>query len=110
MGDSGDCGGSTTGPLPSSGLLSSENGGIRQSNVWPSSRSMRNVPHMWPLVAPKLTCDEYWKAGKRGLRMGSWPTTPRPRTVSRVPEREKIRQCRSRSCTLSSPRFSNRMQ
>lgn len=28
----------------SSGLLSSENGGIRQSNVCPSSRSKRNVP------------------------------------------------------------------
>lgn len=28
----------------SSGLLSSENGGMRQSNVWPSSRSNRKVP------------------------------------------------------------------
>lgn len=28
----------------SSGLLSSENGGIRQSNKCPSSRSIRNVP------------------------------------------------------------------
>lgn len=28
----------------SSGLLSNENGGIRQSNVWPSSLSNLNVP------------------------------------------------------------------
>lgn len=32
------------GVVLSSGLLSNENGGIRQSNEWPSSRSNRNVP------------------------------------------------------------------
>lgn len=36
--------------------------------------------------------------------------TPLPRTVSKVPERLKIRQCLSRSCTDSSPKFSSRIQ
>lgn len=38
------------------------------------------------------------------------PTTPRPRTVSRVPDRLKILQCRSLSWTTSLPMFSRRMQ
>jgi len=38
------------------------------------------------------------------------PMMPRPRTVSSVPERLNMRQWRSRSCTVSSPRFSSRMQ
>lgn len=65
---------------------------------------------MCPLGACRLTWLLYWKAGKRGLRIGSWPTTPRPRTVSKVPDKEKMRQCLSRSWTLSSPRFSSRIQ
>lgn len=65
---------------------------------------------MWPLGACKLTWLLYWNAGRRELSTGSWPTTPRPRTVSRVPDSEKMRQWRSRNCTLNSPKFSNRMQ
>ena len=38
------------------------------------------------------------------------PTTPRPRTVSRVPERLNILQCLSLSWTTSLPMFSRRMQ
>lgn len=38
------------------------------------------------------------------------PTTPRPRTVSRVPDRLKILQCLSLSWTTSLPMFSRRIQ
>jgi hypothetical protein len=38
------------------------------------------------------------------------PTIPLPRTVSNVPDRLNILQCLSLSCTVSSPRFSRRMQ
>ena len=65
---------------------------------------------MCPDGAVRLTCAEYWNAGLCLLRCGSCPTTPRPRTVSRLPSTAKIFQWRSRSCTESSPRFSSRMQ
>lgn len=113
---------------PPSALLSSEKGGIRQSNVYPSSLSILNVPlqkqfhdicnnfkwyftyHICPLGACKLTWLLYWKAGSVRVSAGSWPTTPRPLTVSKVPDNENIRQCRSLSWTASAPRFSNLMQ
>ena len=83
--------------------------------------------HMCPLGAWRDTCELYWKAGWSRDNTGSCknkldicmyyaplvlacPTTPRPRTVSRVPDREKIRQLRSLSCTVASPRFSSLMQ
>lgn len=49
------------------------------------------------------------------FKIGMWrvltrPTTPRPRTVSRVPDRLKILQCLSLSWTTSLPMFSRRMQ
>ena len=96
---------------------------------------------MWPLGACRLTWLLYWKAGCSLLSTGScttqyspvqqwctaltWPTTPRPRTVSSVPDSENIRQFRSRNCTPQvwvvvwsdlhtctdpSPRFSSLMQ
>lgn len=66
--------------------------------------------HMCPLGACRLTWELYWKAGEWRASTGSCPTTPRPRTVSNVPLNEKMRQCRSRSCTACEPRFSSRMQ
>lgn len=48
--------------------------------------SVSVTDHMWPLGACRDTCELYWKAGWSRDRMGSCPTTPRPRTVSRVPE------------------------
>ena len=152
------------GVLHSSFLLSRENGGIRQSNEYPSSRSKRNVPlqikiiieafkntlhtqyiskvlykrksifitsilenlgiwleseeefqikvnyHMCPDGACKLMWLLYWKAGCWVESRGSWPTTPRPLTVSKVPDRLNIRQCRSRNWTFNSQRFSKRIQ
>ena len=65
---------------------------------------------MCPEVDCRLTCEEYWNAGCCGDKRGSWPTTPRPRTVSNVPDKLKIRQCRSRNWTANSPKFSRRMQ
>ena len=56
-----------------------------------------DTDHMWPEGACRLTCEEYWKAGCSLDNIGSVPTTPRPRTVSKVPDRENIRQFRSRS-------------
>lgn len=47
---------------------------------------------------------------EKGKQVLTRPTTPRPRTVSRVPDRLKILQCRSLSCTTSLPMFSRRMQ
>ena len=44
------------------------------------------------------------------MMINTCPITPLPLTVSKVPERLKIRQCRSRNCTESSPKFSRRMQ
>ena len=64
---------------------------------------------MCPEGACKLTWDEYWNAGCSWFKMGSCPTTPRPRTVSNVPDNENIRQFLSRSVTACSPRFSNRI-
>lgn len=47
---------------------------------------------------------------KRGAGPPTLPTTPLPLTVSRVPDRLKILQWRSLSCTTSLPRFSSRIQ
>ena len=65
---------------------------------------------MWPLGACRETCELYWNAGWSLDRTGSWPTTPRPLTVSSVPDREKILQFLSRSWTVASPKFSSLMQ
>ena len=129
----------------SSCLLSNEKGGIRQSNMYPSSLSIRNVPllkcnmiswhfyggyniikikskitavinlklhhyHICPLGACSDTCEEYWKEGRCLDKIGSSPTTPRPLTVSRVPDKENILQFLSLSVTVCSPKFSSRIQ
>lgn len=65
---------------------------------------------MCPEGACKETWLEYWKAGKAAESKGSCPTTPRPRTVSSVPDRLNMRQWRSLSWTGRGPRFSNLMQ
>lgn len=106
---------------------------MRTSNAEPSSRSIWNVPlyrvkmnnnsavaslyvkadivthHMCPLAACKLTWLEYWNAGNRWFNIGSCPTTPRPLTVSSVPDNENIRQFLARNVTGTSPKFSKRM-
>lgn len=65
---------------------------------------------MCPDGACKLTCEEYWNAGCIRDRMGSCPTTPRPLTVSKVPDSENILQLRSLNWTAISPKFSSRIQ
>lgn len=65
--------------------------------------------HICPLGACKLMCDEYWNAGACEFKTGSWPTTPRPLTVSNVPDSANILQCLSRNCTLNWPKFSSRI-
>lgn len=114
-------------------LHSKLKGGIRTSINVPSSLSILNVlsevkknefwklfsrwyststyPHMWPLLADRETCDEYWNAGYSLDNLGSSPTTPLPRTVSNFPDKLNIRQCRSRNVTtLSGFKFSIRME
>ena len=65
--------------------------------------------HMCPEGACRLTWEEYWNADCSGDKTGSCPTTPRPLTVSNVPDNENMRQFLSRSVTACSPRFSKRI-
>ena len=66
--------------------------------------------HICPLGACNETWEEYWKDGLPLDRIGSSPTTPRPLTVSRVPDKENILQFLSLKVTVCSPKFSRRMQ
>lgn len=79
-----------------------------ECNVPHDFRDPLETYHIWPLGACKLMWLEYWNAGDSGLNMGSWPMTPRPRTVSNVPDSANMRQFRSRNWTAYDPKFSKR--
>lgn len=79
--------------------------------------SIREVPllsysltyHICPLGHLRDTWLLYWKAGCESERMGSWPITPFPLTVSSLPVRLYIFQFLSLNWTCSPLRFSRRM-
>lgn len=71
--------------------------------------SWKDLLH-WLRSRRSILRDQLGKLKVGRCRVLTRPTTPRPRTVSRVPERLKILQCLSLSWTTSLPMFSRRMQ